>query len=79
MEMTKDECRDAVGVTFLETLVQDVRHGFRTMLRTPAFHNCHRCRSGSRHRREYRDLQRRGCRAAAAARLSRLRIGSSPF
>lgn len=35
--MAKEECRDAVGVSFLETLLQDVRHGVRTMLRTPAF------------------------------------------
>ncbi len=37
MAMTKEECRDAVGVTFLETLVQDVRHGVRSMHRTPMF------------------------------------------
>jgi predicted permease len=37
MEMTKDECRDAVGVSFLETLFQDLRHGVRSLLRTPAF------------------------------------------
>ena len=37
MEMTKDECRDAVGVSFLETLFQDLRHGLRSLLRTPAF------------------------------------------
>ena len=37
MEMTKDECRDAVGVTFLETLMQDIRHGVRTMMRAPLF------------------------------------------
>jgi putative ABC transport system permease protein len=37
MEMTKEECRDAIGVSFLETLIQDVRHGVRTLLRTPVF------------------------------------------
>jgi hypothetical protein len=37
MEMTKDECRDAIGVSFLETLFQDLRHGLRSLLRTPAF------------------------------------------
>jgi putative ABC transport system permease protein len=37
MEMTKDECRDAVGVSFLETLAQDLRHGLRSLLRTPGF------------------------------------------
>lgn len=37
METAKAECRDAVGVNFLETLVQDARHSVRTMLRTPVF------------------------------------------
>jgi predicted permease len=37
METMKHECRDAVGVSFLETLLQDVRHGLRAMLRTPSF------------------------------------------
>jgi len=37
METTKEECRDAIGVSFLETLIQDVRHAVRTLLRTPVF------------------------------------------
>ena len=37
METAKDQCRDAVGVSFVETLLQDVRHGVRAMLRTPMF------------------------------------------
>src|SRR5579864_8310970 len=37
METAKEECRDAVGVSYVETLFQDVRHGIRAMLRTPAF------------------------------------------
>jgi putative ABC transport system permease protein len=37
LEMAKEECRDAVGVSFLETLIQDVRHGVRTLLRAPVF------------------------------------------
>lgn len=37
LETTKEECRDAVGVSFLETLFQDARHGLRAMLRAPAF------------------------------------------
>jgi len=36
-ETAKDQCRDAVGVTFLETLMQDIRHGIRTMMRAPLF------------------------------------------
>lgn len=37
METAKTECRDAVGVSFLETLSQDVRHSVRSMVRTPVF------------------------------------------
>ena len=37
METAKDQCRDAVGVSFLETLMQDMRHGARTMMRAPVF------------------------------------------
>jgi len=37
IEAAKGDCRDAVGVSFLETLLQDVRHGIRAMVRTPAF------------------------------------------
>lgn len=37
VETAKSECRDAVGVGFLETLFQDLRHSIRAMLRTPVF------------------------------------------
>ena len=37
METAKQQCRDAVGVSFVETLMQDVRHGVRAMSRTPMF------------------------------------------
>jgi putative ABC transport system permease protein len=37
IERVKEECRDAVGVSFLEMLFQDVRQGTRSMLRTPVF------------------------------------------
>ncbi|HEY3637495.1 MAG TPA: ABC transporter permease, partial [Rhizomicrobium sp.] len=37
VETAKSECRDAVGVSFLETLFQDLRHSIRAMLRTPLF------------------------------------------
>lgn len=37
VETAKSRCRDAVGVGFLETLFQDLRHSVRAMLRTPAF------------------------------------------
>ncbi len=32
-----EACRDARGVTFIETMLQDVRYGVRGMRRTPAF------------------------------------------
>ena len=37
METAKDQCREAVGVSFLETFLQDVRHALRAMWRTPMF------------------------------------------
>ena len=37
VERTKEECREARGVHFAETLLQDLRYGMRTMLRTPGF------------------------------------------
>lgn len=37
VETAKTECRDAVGVSFLETLLQDLRHSIRAMSRTPVF------------------------------------------
>src|SRR5215472_10856153 len=36
----KDECRDARGISFVETVVQDVRYAIRTLLRSPAFTAC---------------------------------------
>src|SRR5262249_9221547 len=37
METAKHQCRDAVGVSFVETFMQDVRQGARVMARTPMF------------------------------------------
>jgi putative ABC transport system permease protein len=37
VEGVKDQCRDAWGVRFLETLGQDLRYGLRSLLRNPAY------------------------------------------
>jgi putative ABC transport system permease protein len=37
MENAKEECREARGVHFTETLLQDLRYGLRTMLRARGF------------------------------------------
>jgi predicted permease len=37
IENAKEECREARGVHFVETLLQDLRYALRTMLRAPGF------------------------------------------
>jgi putative ABC transport system permease protein len=37
VERAKEECREARGVSFLETLIQDLRYGVRIFLKSPGF------------------------------------------
>jgi predicted permease len=37
LEQVKEECRDARGVNFIETTIQDVRHGARVLRKNPVF------------------------------------------
>ena len=37
IENTKEECREATGVTLLENFLQDLRYGARSMVRSPGF------------------------------------------
>jgi putative ABC transport system permease protein len=40
VDQVKDECRKARGISFIETLVQDVRYTMRTLLHSPVFTAC---------------------------------------
>ncbi len=40
LDQVKDECREARGVSFVETLAQDLHYSARTLLHSPAFTAC---------------------------------------
>ncbi len=67
MEKHKEETRDARGVSWLETLVADLRYGARALLKHPGYAAAGHADARPRHRRQHRDLQRHQRRAAEAA------------
>ncbi|ABF43284.1 ABC efflux pump, inner membrane subunit [Candidatus Koribacter versatilis Ellin345] len=40
LDQVKEECHEARGISFIETLLQDTRYAIRTLLRAPAFTAC---------------------------------------
>src|SRR5581483_532597 len=40
LDQVKQECRDARGISFLETLLQDTTYAIRSLLHSPAFTAC---------------------------------------
>jgi len=37
LEQVKEDCRDARGVSLMESLSMDLRYGWRTLLKSPGF------------------------------------------
>ena len=70
LDQVKEECRDARGVNFVETLFQDARHGLRVLAKNPGFTAVAVLHAGAQHRCKHGDLQRGERGTAARASLS---------
>ena len=73
-----DALRDQRGLPWLDDLTRDVRHGLRTLRRSPGLHRRRAADTGAGHRRQHRDLLDRQRRDPAAARLSQARAVDAP-
>src|SRR5881398_481806 len=67
IEQTKEKCRDARRVNWIQDLIQDLRFGLHAP-QIPRLHRCRHSHARARHRREHRYLQhRQRCSASAFA------------
>ena len=76
VDKTKDETREASRAVWLETILQDVRYGLRSLRKQSGLRRRRGPDAGARHRREHGDLLGRPRRPAPVAAVRRRASGS---